>query len=113
MKQVKTLQDCIEYADLVRKKFRACLLSIGKSPDTHIYDLTFEKLEGRGNEKERLFLQKVLRFYLDLLPKDKQIFIAEVLERYRHYPYWFYENYRDKDFVTRKDSILRKVRYGL
>ncbi len=113
MKRVKTLHDCIEYADLVRKKFRSCLLLIGRSPDTHIYDLTEDKIKGRGYARERTFLIKVLQFYLNLSDKDKDIFVAEVLERYRHYPYWFLEDYRDKDFVARKDSILRKVSYGL
>ena len=113
MKTVKDLQDCIAYADLVRKKFRSCLLAIGKSPDTHIYDLTPKILEGRGFPKERAFLLKVLAFYEELLPKDKEVFIAEVIERYRHYPYWFLEDYPEKDFAKRKDSVLRKVSYGL
>ena len=113
MKKAKTLQDMIDYADLVRKKYRTSLLAIGKSPDTHIYDLSLEGIKGRSNPKERLFLVKVLRFYDGLFPKDQDIFVAEVLERYRHYPYWYFENYRDSDFAKRKDNVLKKVSYVL
>ena len=113
MKTVKTIQDCIDYADAVRRNYRASLLAIGKSPDAHIYDLTLESIQGRNLLRQRLFLEKVLRFYGQLNPKDKAIFIAEVLEKHRHYPYWFMEDFREKDFARRKDSILRKVSYGL
>ena len=113
MRHVKTLQDCIDYADAVRKKYRISLLSIGKSPDTHIYHLSEERIDGFGHKRERLFLKKVLAFYAGLLPKDRSIFVAEVLEKHRHYPFWFMEDYREKEFVRRKDSILKKVSYAL
>ena len=110
MTTIKTIEDCLLHADDLRAKYRACLLRLGKSPDYHIYNLTFEFLNGSKRRKEVAFLLKIRRFYDALPEKDKPIFVREVLERNRHYPFWFYDaDYKKGEFERRKNDLLYRV----
>lgn len=93
-----------------KDKFRKTLMGIGKSPDAHVYDLNQESLWFVKSEKDRKFLFSVVRFYNDLSDDlDKKIFLTEVLERGRHYPFWHYGLLETPDYRQRLASIYKKL----
>ena len=110
MTTIAPLDESIVHAERINRRYRACLLKVGKSPDYHIYDLSYEFLRYLKPSKEAKFLLRVKRFYENLNDKDKDIFVAEVLERNRHYPFWFLgEKYRNGEFEKRRAGVLAEV----
>ena len=110
MTTIQTLNESVAHAAALSRKYRECLLKVGKSPDYHIYDLSYDFLRNLKPSKAASFLTRVRRFYDDLSPKDQRIFIAEVLELNRHYPFWFLgEKYRAGEFEQRKAGLLSRV----
>ncbi len=105
---------CLERADELRRKYRAALLKVGKSPDYHIYDLTIDFLTSLKESREKRFLLKVKRFYMGLGERDRGLFVREVLEKDRHYAFWFLgEHFKRGEFERLKHSLLTRVNYSL
>ena len=73
-------------------RFRDCLLSLGKSPDMHVYEMDDASMRFVRMGEEYRFVMSVVTFYngLDSILK-KRIFLTEFVERGRHYPFWHYE----------------------
>lgn len=93
----------------VRSKYRRSLLKLGKSPDTHVYDLSSDFLSYARRCPERSFLIRVKLYYEDLNVQMKQLFIAEVLEKGRNYPFWYLEQYRETVFRGKQRDIYERV----
>lgn len=107
---IQTLDQSVAHASEINRKYRDSLLKVGKSPDYHIYDLSYDFLRNLKPSKAQSFLLRVKRFYEELSPKDQRIFIAEVLELNRHYQFWFLgEKYRAGEFEQRKAGLLARV----
>ena len=92
---------------LLKKKYRACLLESGKSPDYHIYDLSYRFIQSIRKRSCRIFLLEIKRYYDGLGKKDQSIFLREVLEAKRHYPFWFLgAGFRRGEYEMRKKKIM-------
>ena len=108
------LQLALDRAETIRTRYRACLLKLGKSPDYHIYDLTYAFLATAKPTVYARALAKLKHFYDDLDVEDKPIFVNEVLEKNRHYPFWFMgEGYRRNEFETRREELLLRLPRGV
>lgn len=70
------------------KWFREILLEAGYSPDSHVEELTPIYLLSRRTDEN---VQKVIEmryFIRKLSPLERKVFVLEILEKDRHYPYW-------------------------
>ncbi len=98
-----------ERMSAIRRRYRQALLSIGKSPDYHLFDLTPEFLAGIKNAKTRNFLIKLSRYFDSLDGENKRIFIMDVLESGRHYPFWYMDAFPRRDYERRLRSVVSEV----
>lgn len=89
--------------------YRKALIDIGLSPDTHVYDLKFQFLARRGTASAR-FLLLSLYYYLDLCKEERRIFVNDVLERGRHYRFWWLEFHTPEEYSELKRSFYSKRR---
>ena len=87
--KIRTLSDSLAYAEKLRRKYRESLIAVGKSPDYHVYDLTVAFLSSLRPCTASRCLIAVKHFYDSLGVRDQAIFVNEVLEKDRHYPFWF------------------------
>ncbi len=109
-----TLKECLAHGEKIRKRCREALIHIGKSPDYHIYDLEYEELFSLRESRERNYLIKVKQYFDGLSTKQRRIFVAEVLEKDRIYPFWFYdERYEMKDYEQHRRAFLLSLRSAL
>jgi hypothetical protein len=76
---------------LVNAIYRYCLIDLGYSPDCHLEDIDVLRLRWKQSYASSKFLQKVLRFYDSLPSYEQRYFYTEVLERNRHYKWWWIE----------------------
>lgn len=88
--------------------YRQSLVEVGHSADFHVYDLEQDLIERKGNLAAGRFLIMTKKFYESLEGIKKKIFLCEVLERGRHYPYW-YLPYADGKSFSRLSSSLYKT----
>ena len=98
------------------QSYRQCLISIGKSPDCHIYEMDKEAFRFVKNGPSRRFLSSIIKFYNELDGEiDKKIFITEILEPGRHYRFWHYGVMESSLYRTRIQEIYGKLntRFGL
>ena len=93
----------------VRDKFRESLLALGKSPDTHVYDLSHDFLGYARKGPERAFLIRVKVYYDKLSVKEKNLFLNEILEKGRAYRFWYLLDYNEKKFHDALGRIYRRV----
>lgn len=107
MKSLTTIEECLEHASEIRGKYRRALLEVGKSPDYHIYDLSYAFLADSHQAVAAKFLIKVKRFHDSLDVADQRIFVNEILEAKRHYAFWFLDfAFKRGEFESRKRSLL-------
>ena len=93
-----------------KRNVRACLMEIGKSPDTHIYDLHPHSFDFCPPGEALGFIVSLMRFYAKLeSDMDRQILITEVLERGRHYPFWHYGLIETPDYRQRVYALYEKL----
>ena len=85
----------VEYHDVdsessmaLRKAYRHALAEVGLSPDSHVFDLNYDRLLDQGGA-EGAFLADVVDFYLELDDFSAKIFLFQILEKGRHYPFWW------------------------
>lgn len=81
----------IPYINQFKRRYRDCLMHLGKSPDTHLYELSMESFTFSKKGEDLYLIDNLIKFY-NKLENDfmKNIFITEFLERGRHYPFWHY-----------------------
>ena len=109
-----TIKQCLAHGEEVRAKYRKSLLFIGKSPDYHIADLSLYYLYGLKGSRAKQYLIKVRRFYEALNESDQRIFVYEVLEKKRHYLFWFLgEDWKPGEFERMRDRVLLDTRRSL
>lgn len=104
----RELKECQASACL-RKDYRAALLDIGKSPDSHIYDYNEMFVNVRRHRKAVRFLRKIKAFYEGLAQEEKTLFLYECLERNRHYRYWYLGQYFDEDYPIAFAQMQEKL----
>ena len=66
----------LRHEESIRKRYRAYLLQIGKSPDYHVYDLRYDELLRLPPSHARSFLIKIRRYFDSLDEKGKRILVA-------------------------------------
>ena len=93
----------------IRKRFRESLISIGKSPDFHIYDLDKAFKKSQVPKKSSAFLKRITSFYKSLNYADQRLFIIECLEKGRHYPFWYLGKYPDGSFLPAYENLLERL----
>ena len=96
--------------EALRRRYRRCLLAVGKSPDYHIDELSLTWLLALRPSKERDFLVKMRKFYASLDFINRIILVREVLEGGRHYPFWHYGiEFVDGGFLVHKRNLVRNL----
>lgn len=113
MSNSSILNECLAHSENIRQRFRHALLNIGKSPDYHVYDLDYDELIHLPNAREKAFLIKVRQFYDGLDYEKKRIFVNEVLEKHRVYPFWFYDYDNLLEFERNRKSVLLSLRSAI
>lgn len=93
------------FAETLGAGYRAALIELKMSPDTHIYDLSFCFLDRNRDVFAGRFLLRLLMFYCDLSINDRRIFLCEYLERGRHYKFWWFEYFESPMFTRRKAAV--------
>ena len=93
----------------VRNQYRSALLSVGKSPDYHIFDLSLDFLQNLKDSKAKRFLMNLRFFFIGLGNKEKQIFVLDILEMGRHYPFWYLETYTRRAYEEKLRNVIAEV----
>lgn len=79
--------------------YRQALIECGYSPDFHIYDLKKEELALKKTPASQ-FLISVIDHYNTLDGLEKAVFVSEILERGRHYRFWWLSFFNEEDWFT-------------
>lgn len=90
-----------EIATLLRQAY----LGVGKSPDTHIYDVSEYSLSFCPHGPEQEFVRKSMAAYRRLNEVEKKVFIFDLMEEGRHYRFWYLSYYT----VGAHERIIRRV----
>ena len=93
----------------VRRQYRSALLSVGKSPDYHIFDLSTEFLENLKDSKAKRFLMNLKVYFAGLDCKSQEIFVLDILEMGRHYPFWYLDTYTRRNYEEKLRSVIAEV----
>ncbi len=93
----------------VRKRYREALLSVGKSPDYHIFDLSPDFLAALKDSKAKRYLFGLRHFFANLDDEKRRIFVMDVLEVGRHYQFWYLDEYSHRQY----EQILREIVKGV
>lgn len=80
--------------------YRQSLIHIGMSPDTHVFDIDYDYLSSKGSIQAK-FLMDIIDFYLELDDFQSKIFISQVLEHGRYYPFWWMNYLKKEDDYKR------------
>ncbi len=92
---------------LLRAMYRHALQHLGYSPDAHVYDLRDGEL-ARKLGASSLFLRLILHRYNSLDKEAQRYFLIEVLEKGRHYRFWWLAYYTPDEYRKyRKAWALR------
>ena len=89
---------------------RGVLLEAGYSPDSHVEELTPIYLLSRQKDENVRKVLEMRCFIRELSPLEKRVFVLEVLEKNRHYPFWNIGilNQREKDELSMR--LLEKAK---
>ena len=91
----------------IRNNFRKALLEVGKSPDCHVFDLSYRFLDFLKDSPQKRYLVRVKRHYDSLDANHREVFVKEILEVGRHYNFWYLENYSRKEYTdTLRETIM-------
>ena len=99
------------FAKEIKSLYRRALLELGRSPDSHIYELREQDFYLSNNQKEsRDKLEKIALFYASLTKLEGEIFINDYLESGRHYRYWYLGGAASRSYQRSKKSLFEKLR---
>jgi len=87
--------------------YRQSLVEVGHSADFHVYDLEQDLIERKRNLAAGKFLMIAKKYYESLEGIKKKIFLCEILERGRHYPYWYLPYADSKSFSRLSSSVYK------
>ena len=76
---------------LVGAVFRQCLINVGLSADTHVYDLPRFRIRRYHATPSGIYVLRVAAIYDHLPEMEQRVFLTEFLEKGRHYPFWYLE----------------------
>ena len=105
----RIIPECDE-SRCLRHRYRDALLSLGKSPDTHVYDLRRSFLPALGKKDDLLFLERVKRFYEGLSFSEQRLFVKECLERGRHYRFWYIGQIDEGSYLQDYANLQSKLK---
>ena len=99
-----------QIARLLGITYRKALIELGQSPDCHIYELGSQDfyLPSTSSKSYRL-LEAIKAFYLSLTDFEGHIFVNDILERGRHYRFWYLYGYNRKDYQRTKRRLLQRI----
>ena len=97
-----------EFCDFA-KKFRLILLEAGYSPDSHLHALTPLYLFTRAKEEAVRKLIKMRLLFEGLSDKERKVFVNDILERDRSYPFWYYGSLGAKERDEMRRSLLKRA----
>lgn len=83
--------------------YRLSLMDLGYSPDEHLENIDLWRLEHYQTRASAQFLLKVMDLYYHMDEMERRIFYTEILEKGRHYHWWWLE------FEVRRDYALSCV----
>lgn len=90
--------------------YRHALMDLGYSMDEHIENIDLFRLFSHENLASSKFLLKVRSFYEDsLTPLEQRIFYTEVLEKGRHYLWWWFEYANPKEYALAAACLREKI----
>ncbi len=101
-----------EIADFT-KWFRQTLLEAGYSPDAHLSQLTPVYLFTRVKNESVRRLIKIRLFLEGLSETERRVFVNDILERERHYPFWYYGTIEEEEREQLVDELLSKAIYAM
>ncbi len=105
---MKTNENEKEFSDFT-KKFRLTLLEAGYSPDSHLHAITPLYLFTRVKEKAVRKIIKMRLLFEELGEKERKVFVNDILERDRSYPFWYYGSLGAKERDEMRRSILERA----
>ena len=113
MRTKKTI-DHEAFVSALRKRYRTTLLKMGLPATFHIYDTPpFPPCLDSLSPQDIYLLQYLRCAYFDLPRWDKEIFIAEILEKGRYYPFWFEEMSSRNQVFGRAKELAAELHDGL
>jgi len=90
--------------------YRHALMDLGYSMDEHIENIDMLRLFSHMNLASSRFLLKVMSFYSNALtPLEQRIFYTEVLEKGRHYLWWWFEYANTKEYALAAHCLREKI----
>ena len=93
----KTIEDRVAKINAL---YRLSLMDLGYSPDEHLENVDPWRLEHYSDRATAQFLLKVYDlYYHELTPTQRRIFYTDVLEKDRHYHWWWMEFFIRKDYA--------------
>ena len=100
-----------EIVGYVKSIYRSALLDLGRSPDSHIYELGEQDFYlSKEQERSRKKLEEIALFYASLPKFEGEIFINDCLESGRHYRYWYLGGAGAKNYQRSKKNLFLKLR---
>lgn len=100
-----------ELASRVKAIYRSALLDLGRSPDSHIYELVEQDFYlSKDGERSRKKLEEIALFYASLPKFEGEIFINDCLESGRHYRYWYLNGAGARNYQRSKRNLYLKLR---
>ncbi len=98
-----------DYSLLLGALYRQSLVQVGMSPDTHVFDLDYDYLSSKDSIQAK-FLMDVIDFYLELNELESKIFICQILEYGRYFPFWWMNYlFEEKEYKRLYLDTLKRV----
>ena len=97
----RPIRSAKEIAALLRKAF----LGVGKSPDTHIYDVNEYSLSFCPRCPENDCVRRSMVAFRKLNELEKRVCIYDLMEEGRHYRFWFMPYYS----AGSHEKLVRRV----
>jgi hypothetical protein len=95
---------------LLNALFRSALLELGYSPDEHLENVDRARLLSKLSLASSRFLLRLWDFYSDgLNPLEQRIFYTEVLEKGRHYMWWWFGDAIQREYCKAGRSLGKKI----
>ena len=100
-----------EVAKHIKSLYRKALLELGRSPDSHIYELGEQDFYlSSMSVPSRRRLEEIAIFYASLPKLEGEIFVNECLESGRHYRYWYLGGAGVRSYQRSKKNLFEKLR---
>ncbi|MCH3909919.1 MAG: hypothetical protein LKF58_02490 [Bacilli bacterium] len=89
--------------------YRSSLIELGYSPDEHLENLDSWRLFHFRDDAAAVLLTRVVDFYEGLSSMEKKVFYTDVLEKGRHYHWWWMEFLGNKEYTKTCVSTFNKI----